>query len=215
MQRGGGDTVVEDKRNLTQKISDATGTADFNGSTIAEDAVVSKKITIKNLKMDGKTLTINSTGVELENVEDAIIILAQSSGTDSVKLTNCKNIITLKVENGSTNNLTIDASHIESIQIENGNVKITLKDDTQISEVAVKADGTSIDSVKTSDDEDAKAPAIENIKVGNAADGVTVSGGTINKIEVETETKDGETASAPAINITGETEINDISAVTA
>ena len=210
---GGGTTTVEDKRSLTEKISDASGTVDFKGSTIAEDAVVSKKITIKNLKMDGKTLTIKSTGVELVNVENAVIILEKSSGNDAVKLTNCKNIVELTVADGSTDNLTIDASQIDSIIIENGNVKITLKDETKVAEVAVKADGTSIDSVKTSDDTDAKAPAIENIKVGNEADGVTVSGGSIEKIEVEV--KDGETASAPAINITGETEIADIAAVTA
>ena len=205
--------AVEDTRSLTEKISAASGTVDFKGSTIAEDAVVSKKITIKNLNMGGKTLTIKSTGVELVNVENAIIILEKSSGSDAVKLTNCKNIVTLKVADGSTNNLTIDASQIKTIEIENGNVKITLKDETKVAEVAVKADGTSIDSVKTSDDTDVKAPAIKNIKVGNEADGVTVSGGSIEKIEVEV--KDGETASAPAINITGETEIADIAAVTA
>ena len=71
---GGGNPDVT--KTLTERIEDANGTIDFNNATISEDASVDEKVTIKNLDMDGKTLTVYTSGVVLENVKNATVIVA-------------------------------------------------------------------------------------------------------------------------------------------
>ena len=63
---------------LTEKIAEAEGSIDFENLEIAEDASVDSKVTIKNLKLGGKTLTINASDTVLENVSNAVIIISEN-----------------------------------------------------------------------------------------------------------------------------------------
>ena len=63
---------------LTEKIAEAEGSIDFENLEVAEDASVDSKVTIKNLKLGGKTLTINASDTVLENVSNAVIIISEN-----------------------------------------------------------------------------------------------------------------------------------------
>lgn len=56
---------------LTGKIAAAGSSKDFAGAVIAEDAEVNKAMTISNLDMGGKTLTVKVSGVTLSNLKNA------------------------------------------------------------------------------------------------------------------------------------------------
>jgi len=56
---------------LTQKIAAATTSIDFENAEIEEDAVISKTLVVKNLNLNGKKLTLEASGIELQNIQNA------------------------------------------------------------------------------------------------------------------------------------------------
>lgn len=199
----GGNSKVT--KNLTEQIDDANGTIDFKGAKIAEDASVDDKVTIKNLDMDGKTLTVYTSGVVLENVKNATVIVADGD----VTLKNCTNIIKLEVKKNpsETDDIVIDASQIETIEINKDGIRIVLKDkDTKVEEIIVSANDTTVEAEKEADKD---APVIETLTVTEEVDNVSISGGKIENLVVETSEETAED-DKPVVTLTGETEITKI-----
>ena len=200
---GGGNPDVT--KTLTERIEDANGTIDFNNATISEDASVDEKVTIKNLDMGGKTLTVYTSGVVLENVKNATVIVANGD----VTLKNCSNIIKLEVKKNisETDDIVIDASQIETIEINKDGIRIVLKDkDTKVDEIIVSAENTTLDAEKKENDD---APVVETLTVTEDADNVSISGGKIENLVVETSEESSE-EDKPVVTLTGETEITKI-----
>ena len=200
---GGGNPDVT--KTLTERIEDANGTIDFNNATISEDASVDEKVTIKNLDMGGKTLTVYTSGVVLENVKNATVIVADGD----VTLKNCTNIIKLEVKKNpsETDDIVIDASQIETIEINKDGIRIVLKDkDTKVDEIIVSAENTTLDAEKKENDD---APVVETLTVTEDADNVSISGGKIENLVVETSEETAE-EDKPVVTLTGETEITKI-----
>ena len=201
--KGGGNPQVT--KTLTEQIEDANGSIDFNGAKISEDASVDEKVTIKNLNMDGKTLTVYTSGVVLENVKNATVIVADGD----VTLKNCTNIIKLEVKKNTSDvdDIIIDASQIETIEINKDGIRIVLKDkDTKVTEIVVSAEDTTLESEKKETED---APVVETLTVTEDADNVSISGGKIENLVVETTDETAE-EDKPVVTLTGETEITKI-----
>lgn len=200
---GSSNSSSVETKSLTEQIDAAAskGVIDFSNKKITEDASVDDKITIKNLDMGGKTLTVYAAGVELENVSNATVIVADGD----VKLKNCKNIKKLEVQKTASGSLEIDASQIETIEVTKDGVRIVLKDkETKITEVVLSAKNTIVET--ESEKTTSEAPQINTITVGKDAENVSISGGVIDKIDVKTETG----GTTPTVTLTGETEIKEI-----
>lgn len=209
MTRGGGNQEVT--KTLQQQIDEAVskGLVDFNNAKIEQNASVDDKITIKNLDMGDKTLTITTSGVVLENVSNATVIVADGD----VTLKNCTNIKKLEVKKtSSSDSVVIDASKIDTIEINKDGIRIVLKDEkTEVKDVVVSAKNTTVEAEKKStDSETTKAPVIENLTVKENVDNVNVSGGKIENLKVETKDTTTNTTTKPTVTITGETEIKAI-----
>lgn len=207
--KGGGNQEVA--KTLQQQIDEAVskGLVDFNNAKIEQNASVDDKITIKNLDMGDKTLTITTSGVVLENVSNATVIVADGD----VTLKNCTNIKKLEVKKtSSSDSVVIDASKIDTIEINKDGIRIVLKDEkTEVKDVVVSAKNTTVEAEKKSTDSDTtKAPVIENLTVKENVDNVNVSGGKIENLKVETKDTTTNTTTKPTVTITGETEIKAI-----
>ena len=109
------------KTELTEKIAAAKDSIDFENATIDENAVVSKAILIKNLNLNGKQLTLEASGIELENVQNAVIVVDEKVGEGDVTLTNCS-IAKLEIYGGGANSIHINKSNIASVEVKKDNV---------------------------------------------------------------------------------------------
>ena len=96
--------------------------------------------------MGDKTLTITTSGVVLENVRNATVIVADGD----VTLKNCTNIKKLEVKKtSSSDSVVIDASKIDTIEINKDGIRIVLKDEkTEVKDVVVSAKNTTVEAEK-------------------------------------------------------------------
>ena len=200
----GGNSQQVTPKSLAEQIDDAAskGVIDFGNAKIAENVSVDDKITIKNLDLGDKTVTVCSPGVVLENVSNATVIVADGD----VTLKNCSNIKKVEVskESCATDSVVIDASKIETIEIGKKGIRIVLKDEkTEVKDVVISAENTIIEA-EPAKAEGEKAPAIEQVKVTKEADKVSISGGEIGSLTVETAEE------TPVITLTGDTSIEKI-----
>ena len=191
-------------KSLADQIDDAAskGIIDFDNAKIAENVSVDDKITIKNLDLGEKTLTVCHSGVVLENVSNATVIVADGD----VTLKNCSNIKKVEVpkESLALDSVVIDASKIETIEIGKKGIRIVLKDEkTEVKDVVISAENTIVE-VEPAKAEGEKAPAIEQVTVTKEADKVSISGGEIGSLTVETAEE------TPVITLTGDTSIEKI-----
>ncbi|MBR1639197.1 MAG: hypothetical protein IJ688_07410 [Treponema sp.] len=185
---------------LTEKIAKAEGSIDFENLEIAEDASVDSKVTIKNLKLGGKTLTINASDTVLENVSNAVIIISEDVGDGNVTISGCKDISKLTINGGGANSVHITNSEIAVVEVAKESVRVALEGTSKVEAVSVTANSTKIES-----DDGAK---ITKLTVKNDVDKVTLSGGTITKLEVEESTEPS--ANTPEIVIADKIEITEI-----
>ena len=186
---GGGTSkpsVEKEKKTLTEQIDQAkNGTIDFEGAKFSEDASVDDTVTIKNLNMDGKTLTVSASGVVLENVNNATVVVVGGE----VTLKNCSNIIKLEINESAfdtddSEEIIIDASQIETIEINKDGIHLLLKDEeTAIAEIIISAVDTEL-KVESAEGED--VPVIELLTITEEADNVNISGGKIESVVIET-----------------------------
>ena len=198
---------IKDDANLTEKIAAAQGSIDFEGAEIAQDAEVSNAITIKNLKLGGKTLTIKASGTELVNVSNAVIIIDQQVGDGDVTLTGCSNITKLVVNGGGSNSIHIKNSKVASVEVKKDAVRVAVEGNSEVEALVVDAAGTKIES-----DENI---VIKSIAVAAGVDAITIKGGNIETIEVLTDAQSGEASEEkPQIIVDGNTQINNIEGTT-
>ncbi|MBR5401503.1 MAG: hypothetical protein IK102_06805 [Treponema sp.] len=199
----GGNEVTDDS--LTGRIDAAQTSIDFEGTEIAEDAVVAKKITVKNLKLGGKTLTIEASGTELQNVSNAVIVIDQKVGNGDVTLTGCSNITKLVVNGGGSNSIHIKNSKVASVEVKKDAVRVAMEGTSEVEAVVVDAANTKIESEEKI--------VIKSIEVAAGVDKVTVKGGTVEKIEIKSSEQSQNAAEvvidgkANVQNIEGTTEV--------
>lgn len=161
---------------LTGRIAAAQGSIDFEGTEIAQNAEVSKAVTIKNLKLGGKSLTIKASGTELVNVSNAVIIIDQKVGDGDVTLTGCSNITKLVVNGGGSNSIHIKNSKVASVEVKKDAVRVAMEGNSEVEALVVDAAGTKIESEENI--------VIKSIAVTAGVDKVTVKGGTVETIAV-------------------------------
>lgn len=189
---------------LTEKIASANRSADFNNLEIAEDAVVSKAVTVKNLKLGGKTLTIEASGTVLQNVSNAVIIVDQNVGDGDVTLTGCSDIIKLEVNGGGSNSIHIKNTKIASVEVKKDAVRVAFEGNSVVEDLTVNAESTKIESENKI--------VIKSIEVSSSVEAVTIKGGTIQNIGVQS--GEGQPAATPQIIIDGNTQIKNIEGTT-
>lgn len=185
---------------LTEKIASAKRTADFNNLEIAEDSLVSKAVTVKNLKLGGKTLTIEASGTVLQNVSNAVIIVDQNVGDGDVTLTGCSDIIKLEVNGGGSNSIHIKNTKIASVEVKKDAVRVAVEGNSVVEDLTVNAESTKIESENKI--------VIKSIEVSSSVEAVTIKGGTIQNIGVQS--GEGQPAETPQIIIDGNTQINNV-----
>lgn len=185
---------------LTEKIASAQNTADFKNLEIAEDAVVSKAVTVKNLKLGGKTLTIEASGTVLQNVSNAVIIVDQNVGDGDVTLTGCSDIIKLEVNGGGSNSIHIKNTKVASVEVKKDAVRVAFEGNSVVEDLTVNAESTKIESENKI--------VIKSIEVSSSVEAVTIKGGTIQNIGVQS--GEGQPAATPQIIIDGNTQINNV-----
>lgn len=196
------------KETLTEKIAAAKDSIDFENATIDENAVVSKAILIKNLNLNGKQLTLEASGIELQNVQNAVIVVDKKVGEGDVTLTNCS-IAKLEVYGGGANSIHINKSNIASVEVKKDNVRLALEESSKIEAVLVEAANTKIES--------AESIEIKEIKVSDVVDKITIKGGNVEKVQVvpveEGSSSSGQSGAAPEktqIVIDGKTEVKSV-----
>ena len=186
---------------LTEKIAEAEGSIDFENLEVAEDASVDSKVTIKNLKLGGKTLTINASDTVLENVSNAVIIISEDVGDGNVTISGCKDISKLTINGGGANSVHITDSEIDLVEVKKESVRVALEGTSKVEAVSVTANSTKIES-----DDGAK---ITKLTVKNDVDKVTLSGGKITKLELEEAVE--QSSNTPEIVIADKIEITEVS----
>ena len=193
---------------LTEKIAAATTSIDFENAQIEEDAVVSKAIIIKNLDLKGKKLTLEASGIELQNVKNAVIVVDKKVGEGDVTLTECSSITKLEIYGGGSNSIHINKSNIASVEVKKDNVRVALEEASKIEAVVVQAANTKIESEETI--------IIKEISVSEVVDKITIKGGTVEKVQVvpvennQASAGQSETSEKTQIVIDGKTEVKSV-----
>ncbi len=185
---------------LTEKIAAATGSIDFENAEIEEDAVISKAILIQNLNIKGKKLTLEASGITLQNVTNAVIVVDKKVGEGDVTLTNCASITKLEICGGGSNSIHINNSKIATVEVKKENVRVALEEKSEIEVVKVESANTKIESEETI--------KINEISVSEVVDKITIKGGTVEKVQV-VEAEDT-TNEKTQIVIDGKTEVKSI-----
>ncbi|MBR3645648.1 MAG: hypothetical protein IKN54_04455, partial [Lachnospiraceae bacterium] len=197
------------KTELTEKIAAAKDSIDFENAEIGQDAVVSKALLIKNLNLNGKQLTLEASGIELENVQNAVIVVDEKVGEGDVTITNCLSIAKLEIYGGGANSIHINKSNIASVEVKKDNVRLALEESSKIEAVLVEAANTKIES--------AESIEIKEIKVSDVVDKITIKGGTVEKVQIvpveEDQSSAGQSVAASEktqIVIDGKTEVKSV-----
>ncbi len=203
--------VVRDT--LTDRIKDASVSIDFGNVRIAEDAVVDSAITIKNLKMGGKTLTINAPGVELNSVSEAVIIIGANVGDGDVTLKNCKDITKLEINGGGENSIHLSRSKVESVEIKKDKVRVVLKNTEITKQLTVIANKTKLEVKDETTSGTTTVSKVTTLEIASTVDYINLAGGQITKIVVKTDDST-ETPNTPAVNITENVTIAEVTGTT-
>ena len=176
-----------DSESISSLINSGESTVDLAGKEIKEDVSVESAVTIKNADFGGKTLTINSANVVLENVKNVNIIVSEKVANASFTIKNSKDeSISIVVKGGSS--IVIKDSDVSNISVEGKDSSLLVSGKTKLDSVEVKGDGATIkgdgnssvgtvtvaDDVETIDISDGK---IDNIKAGDSSV-INVSGET-------------------------------------
>jgi len=135
---------------LTGKIAAAGSSKDFAGAVIAEDAEVNKAMTISNLDMGGKTLTVKVSGVTLSNLKNVNVVAGAGIG-DGDLIIEGSEIATLQVLGGGANSIHLKDSTAAEVSVEKAGVRVALEGETTISKVDLKADDVKLEAEETAE----------------------------------------------------------------
>lgn len=163
---------------LTEQLNSGT-VVDLEGKSFSEDAAVNSAVTIKNGDFGGKTITVNSGNVVLDNVQNLKLVVSDNVTGGTVTIRNSKGpAVTVVVKGGSA--ITIQDSAVLNISVEKPNVAVNLSGTTTVTAVDVKADGASIKS-------DSSA-MVTNVSVGADVSNIAIEGGTVGAVDAGTAT---------------------------
>lgn len=169
----GGDDDDDDRVSLTQQINGGENVVDLSGQKFSEDASVNSGVVIKNGDFGGKTLTVNSGDVVLDNVQNVTLVISESvtSGTVTIKNSNGTSV-SIVVKGGSS--ITIWDSAITNVSVEKENATVELSGDTKVTNVDVKEEGANISGDSSS--------SIGNLSVDSGVKNVGIDGGKVDSV---------------------------------
>ena len=184
----------EDVTSLTSMLNADSSNIDLSTISCIEDASINKSKKISNGNFGGKTLTVNTNDVVLENVDNIVIVISEVA-RGKITLINCSDVLVITIEGGEELNIT--DSSVEEINVNDDNSSINLVNDTNVKKINVSQKGTAISSETTGESE--KAPVISELNVAPTVDNVDVSGGTIENVVIN----EAGAESAPTVTVTG------------
>lgn len=158
---------------LTEQLNSGT-VVDLDGKSFSEDAAVNSAVTIKNGNFGGKTITVNSGNVVLDNVQNLKLVVSDKVTDGTVTIKNSKgSAVTVVVKGGSA--ITIQDSAVLNVSVEKPNAAVNLSGKTTVSAVDVKADGASIKSDSST--------MVTNVSVGEDVRNIAIEGGTVGTVD--------------------------------
>lgn len=184
----------EDVTSLTSMLNADSSNIDLSTISCIEDASINKSKKISNGDFGGKTLTVNTNDVVLENVDNIVIVISEVA-RGKITLINCSDVLVITIKGGEE--LSITDSSVKEINVNDDNSSINLVNDTNVEKINVSQKGTAISSETTGESE--KAPVISELNVDPTVDNVDVSGGTIENIVIN----ESGSESAPTVTVTG------------
>ena len=184
----------EDVTSLTSMLNADSSNIDLSTISCIEDASINKSKKISNGNFGGKTLTVNTNDVVLENVDNIVIVISEVA-RGKITLINCSDVLVITIKGGEE--LSITDSSVEEINVNDDNSSINLVNDTNVEKINVSQKGTAINSETTGESE--KAPVIKELNVAPTVDNVDVSGGTIENVVIN----EAGAESAPTVTVTG------------
>lgn len=184
----------EDVTSLTSMLNADSSDIDLSTISCIEDASINKSKKISNGNFGGKTLTVNTNDVVLENVDNIVIVISEVA-RGKITLINCSDVLVITIKGGEE--LSITDSSVKEINVNDDNSSINLVNDTNVEKINVSQKGTAINSETTGESE--KAPVIKELNVAPTVDNVDVSGGTIGNVVIN----EAGTESAPTVTVTG------------
>lgn len=184
----------EDFTSLTTILNEDSSNIDLSTISCIEDASINKSKKISNGNFGGKTLTVNTNDVVLENVDNIVIVISEVA-RGKVTLINCSDVLVITIKGGEE--LNIKDSSVKEINVNDDNSSINLVNDTNVEKISVSQSGTAINSETTGESE--KAPVISELNVAPTVDNVDVSGGTIGNVVIN----EAGAESAPTVTVTG------------
>lgn len=184
----------EDVTSLTSMLNADSSNIDLSTISCIEDASINKSKKISNGNFGGKTLTVNTNDVVLENVDNIVIVISEVA-KGKITLINCSDVLVITIEGGEELNIT--DSSVKEINVNDDNSSINLVNDTNVKKINVSQKGTAINSETAGESE--KAPVISELNVAPTVDNVDVSGGTIGNVVIN----EAGSESAPTVTVTG------------
>lgn len=184
----------EDVTSLTSMLNADSSNIDLSTISCIEDASINKSKKISNGNFGGKTLTVNTNDVVLENVDNIVIVISEVA-RGKITLINCSDVLVITIEGGEELNIT--DSSVKEINVNDDNSSINLVNDTNVEKINVSQKGTAINSETTGESE--KAPVISELNVAPTVDNVDVSGGKIENVVIN----EAGAESAPTVTVTG------------
>lgn len=184
----------EDVTSLTSMLNADSSNIDLSTISCIEDASINKSKKISNGNFGGKTLTVNTNDVVLENVDNIVIVISEVA-RGKITLINCSDVLVITIKGGEELNIT--DSSVKEINVNDDNSSINLVNDTNVKKINVSQKGTAISSETTGESE--KAPVISELNVAPTVDNVDVSGGTIGNVVIN----EAGAESAPTVTVTG------------
>lgn len=184
----------EDITSLTSMLNADSSNIDLSTISCIEDASINKSKKISNGNFGGKTLTVNTNDVVLENVDNIVIVISEVA-RGKITLINCSDVLVITIKGGEE--LSITDSSVKEINVNDDNSSINLVNDTNVKKINVSQKGTAINSETTGESE--KAPVISELNVDPTVDNVDVSGGTIENVVIN----EAGAESAPTVTVTG------------
>lgn len=184
----------EDVTSLTSMLNADSSNIDLSTISCIEDASINKSKKISNGNFGGKTLTVNTNDVVLENVDNIVIVISEVA-RGKITLINCSDVLVITIEGGEELNIT--DSSVKEINVNDDNSSINLVNDTNVKKINVSQKGTAINSETTGESE--KAPVISELNVAPTVDNVDVSGGKIENVVIN----EAGAESAPTVTVTG------------
>lgn len=184
----------EDITSLTSMLNADFSNIDLSTISCIEDASINKSKKISNGNFGGKTLTVNTNDVVLENVDNIVIVISEVA-RGKITLINCSDVLVITIKGGEELNIT--DSSVKEINVNDDNSSINLVNDTNVEKINVSQKGTAINSETTGESE--KAPVISELNVAPTVDNVDVSGGKIENVVIN----EAGAESAPTVTVTG------------